>query len=580
MFAVVPLDSPFSSWPVWLVLAVWLGLASLFGIAVLFAWARWGDGWDRLREHSVPVSAAILLLIAGVTAWRWWSGPSKWWSGPSQLSTPDRLGSRVGAGGGSVLAPWQRGLDWPMDRGSAARLGIAPGGVGPGSSSPKVRWRFGRPEEAFYASPAVSGNRLYAVGSEGDSGRVVALELATGRLAWSGGPPGMRATFASPVVAGQQLFCGEGLHATRDARLFVLALSSEPTESARLLWSFPTRGHIECTPTVVARSANPPSSLDGGLQAGASRDGKSLGGVGVGVGVGVAANPPRDGGSDRIYFQAGDDGVYALSSGFAGENGESARLVFHNQGARYADAETALLVDGGLVYAGLGRGGEAVCLLDAATGRELDRLPTDWPVFAPPAASGSSVFIGMGDADFANPSGGDRNAPVELRGAGRRAATSQGRAGTTGDSRTGGAVWRLERGTLRVVWRRELPGAVLGLVACPGGEVIAGCGDGRVYAIAADNGNPRSWSTGAALSAPLAVAGQYVYGVNHGGWLFAIDRQAAGESLAWRWRIGEPGPYVSGPVVAGEWLVVGTPNDGLICVEPDSSHRAHSASGL
>jgi hypothetical protein len=71
-----------------------------------------------------------------------------------------------------------------------------------------------------------------------------------------------------------------------------------------------------------------------------------------------------------------------------------------------------------------------------------------------------------------------------------------------------------------------------------------------------------------------------VYGVNHGGWLFAIDRQAAGESLAWRWRIGEPGPYVSGPVVAGEWLVVGTPNDGLICVEPDSSHRAHSASGL
>jgi hypothetical protein len=101
-----------------------------------------------------------------------------------------------------------------------------------------------------------------------------------------------------------------------------------------------------------------------------------------------------------------------------------------------------------------------------------------------------------------------------------------------------------------------------------------------VYAIAADNGNPRSWSTGAALSAPLAVAGQYVYGVNHGGWLFAIDRQAAGESLAWRWRIGEPGPYVSGPVVAGEWLVVGTPNDGLICVEPDSSHRAHSASGL
>jgi len=76
MFAVVPLDSSFSSWPVWLVLAVWLGLASLFGIAVLFAWARWGDGWDRLREHSVPVSAAILLLIAGVTAWRWWSESS------------------------------------------------------------------------------------------------------------------------------------------------------------------------------------------------------------------------------------------------------------------------------------------------------------------------------------------------------------------------------------------------------------------------------------------------------------------------------------------------------------------------
>ena len=549
MFAVMPLDSPFWNW------FMWLFAALLLLPAMLFAWFGWrilrwrraragesfasangrsfakvtveavagtvAESWDRLREHSATLSTAILVLFALVAAWRWWSESSDHnrLTVESSSSTP--------SGAVEAVPVWQPGKDWPMDRGSAARLGMveATAGtgagsvtgptvgpnvgptVGPGARSPRIRWRFGRPDEAFYASAAVSGNRVFAVGSEGDSGRVVALDLATGRMAWSGGPPGMRATFASPVIAGHRLFCGEGLHRTRDARLFALALSTEPTEDGRLLWSFPTHGHIECTPTLW-------------------------------------------GAGERIYFQAGDDGIYAIASG--GATGVSsrlsggARLAFHKPGEHYRDAETALLVDGGVVYCGLGRGGEAVCLLEADSGRELDRLPTAWPVFAPPAAAGDAVYLGMGDADFANPSG------------------------RTGDgARSGGAVWRLERGTLRVAWRRELPGAVLGLAACPDGELIVGCGDGRVYAIAGDNSGLRSWSTGAALSAPLAVAGPYVYGVNHGGWLFAIDRRSSGESLVWRWRVGRPGPYVSGPVAVGAWLIVGTPMDGLVCVEPD-----------
>ena len=234
-------------------------------------------------------------------------------------------------------------------------------------------------------------------------------------------------------------------------------------------------------------------------------------------------------------------------------------MAFHQVGRNYPDAETALLVDGGVIYAGLGYGGESLVLLDASTGRELDRLATAWPVFSPPAAAEAAVYIGMGDADFANPAGTKRST---------RRGPSGGNQGADPSRDSGGAVWRLERGGLRVVWRRELPGAVLGLAASPDGELIASCGDGRVYGIAADNSAVRSWPTGAAISAPLAVAGRYVYGVNHGGWLFAIDRQAMGESLLWRWRLGEPGAYVSGPVVVGDWLVLGTPRDGLVCVEP------------
>lgn len=541
------------------------------------------DAWDRGREHSAAISAVLLLALAVFAAARWWTGNGA--SGelrdgtsgvPSDRAVDGRVvESRAGVAEKWTLETWVPGADWPTDRGSAARLGSVGDSAGPRHRPPRLCWRFGRPDEAFYASPAVSGNRVYAVGSEGTRGRVVALDLATGKLAWSGGPPGMRATFSSPVIVAGQLFCGEGLHATRDARLFALALDAIPATNSpagRLAWSFPTGSHIECTPTVVAEPGGKPARA-------------------------------------RVFFQAGDDGVYAVSSDGAG-------LAFHKASAEFPDAETALLVDGDVVYCGLGKGGSAVVLVDAATGRERERLATSWPVFAPPAASGSAVFLGMGDADFANPAAGNvgdsdprESDPRESDtrdsdasdGDARDGDASDGdasdsdardgdardsdsKAGVVGErpaqSRRGGAVWRLARGTARVEWRRELPGAVLGVVACPDGSVVAGCGDGRVYAIAGDNSGMRSWSTDGPLSAPLAVAGDFIYGVNHGGWLFAIDRRSAGESLAWRWRLGEPGPYVSGPVVVGERLVVGTPGEGLVCVEPADGSSPDMRRGL
>lgn len=514
---------------------------------------RVAEAWDRVREQNAAISALLLLVLAVLAAVRWWTGDGARGglgdgaSGkPSARAVNGRVvDSRATVAGKATIEPWVPGGDWPTDRGSAARLGSVGASAGPRHRPPRLVWRFGRPDEAFYASPAVSGNRVYAVGSEGARGRVVALDLATGKLAWSGGPPGMRATFSSPVIAGGKLFCGEGLHATRDARLFALSLEAIPaTNSAagRLAWSFSTRSHIECTPTVVAEPGGQPARM-------------------------------------RVFFQAGDDGVYAVSSDRAG-------IAFHKAGAEFPDAETALLVDGGVVYCGLGQGGSAVVLVDAATGRERERLATAWPVFAPPAASGSAVFVGMGDADFANPAAGNVGDSGRRDGEDRDrdARDVASKASEVGERpaqrRRGGAVWRLARGTARVEWRRALPGAVLGVVACADGSVVAGCGDGRVYSIAGDNSAMRSWSTGGPLSAPLAVAGDFVYGVNHRGWLFAIDRRAAGESPLWRWRLGEPGPYVSGPVVAGQRLVVGTPGEGLVCVEPADDSSAELRRGL
>jgi hypothetical protein len=132
------------------------------------------------------------------------------------------------------------GADWPMDRGGLRRLGHATNSSVP--AEPGRVWEYRREgdTEAFYSSPAIVGNRLYVVGSQGDHGRIYCLDAVTGDVMWSVSPPGYRATFSSPVISAARLVCGEGLHHARQARVVCIDLRAE--HQGEIVWTFTARG--------------------------------------------------------------------------------------------------------------------------------------------------------------------------------------------------------------------------------------------------------------------------------------------------------------------------------------------------
>ena len=258
----------------------------------------------------------------------------------------------------------QSGADWPMFRGGPDRTGVVEGENH--ALTDTVLWSGGF-QESFYASPTVVGNRVYGIGSNSDSGRVFCWHNQTGELQWVNQPDEMRATFSSPVVVGDLLLCGEGLHRTANSRVFCLDISD--SHGPKLNWSLTTQSHVECTPVVVG---------------------------------------------DRVYIAAGDDGVYALS--LRAEQDQRLTVLWHVPGDRLPDVETALVADTKSVYIGTGEGGHNLVILDAATGKETGRIPFDYPLHAPPALVGQRLYVGMGQGDFVSTSsnGGGAVACIDI----------------------------------------------------------------------------------------------------------------------------------------------------------------------
>ena len=384
----------------------------------------------------------------------------------------------------SVATAQQPGPDWPVHRGSLVRRGWVDGDKGPSRGG--VVWSGGRPAEAFYASSAVVGNRVFCVGSRNDAGRIYCWDADTGDLAWTGAPSGYRATFSSPVVAGDYLVCGEGLHHTRLAR--VVCLDAGPGSEGEVLWTFQTNSHVECTPFIY---------------------------------------------QDRVYVGAGDDGIYCLR--LDPDTPDESRAIWHAPGDRFPDAETSLAVHDGRVYVGLGVGGNALCVLDAESGNELTRLDMPCPVFGPPTIDQGRLYVGMGDADYVNPS--DDSA---------------------------GSVCCINLDMFKVEWSFDTPAAVLGAVAVDVEQLFFGCCDGCLYVLDREGELVRSWDSHSPLLASPAVTDRFAYVVNRAGTLYALDRRWL--EPVWEARLGQPGLYLSSPVVARGRVYVGTERDGLLCV--------------
>lgn len=389
---------------------------------------------------------------------------------------------------------------WPVSRGNLTRTASVSGSEGPTQGG--ILWTFKHNDAAIFSSPAIVGDRIFFTSAStsllnsGGTGEIHCLDALTGRELWSFAPPGFRATFSSPVIEGDYLVCGEGLHLVRDARVICVNL-----RESRLAWEYRTRSHVECTPVI------------------------------------------HDG---RVYVGAGDDGYYCFE--LQPDPSGQAQVVWHLPGEKYTDAETALAVwknaaGRSFVFAGLGVGGKALCVLDAATGQELHRIPTDYPIFSPPAIVDNKLYVGMGNGDYVHPAE-ELNQP------------------------RGGAVWCFDLSDLSqpppVVWRYPTGDTVLGAIAVDNGLACFASRDGLLHVVNIATGEPTgTWNARAPTVTAPAVTSEAIYLLTNDGLLHGLSRETF--KPVWQCQVASGPLLISSPAVAHGHVYVGSEHDGLIC---------------
>jgi outer membrane protein assembly factor BamB len=294
-----------------------------------------------------------------------------------------------------------------------------------GARAVGVVWKF-EPKErgTITSSPLVAGEHVYVAAAHGSAfasyGRLYCLERATGKEVWGFNDDGqMKQVFSTPFLADGRLYVGEGYHQDKICKLYCLDAAT-----GQKVWEFSTSSHTESSPIVVG---------------------------------------------DKVYCGAGDDGLVCL-------NAADGKEVWSYKGV-HVDCTPAVKL--GKVFAGSGVGDiyRDTCLfcVDAATGKEEWRVPTDLPVWGSPVTSGKHVLYGLGNGNF-----------VES------------------DARPAGALVCVEAQGGRRVWECKVPDGVLNRPAVDRHRVYFGCRDGHCYCVDRQDGRVR-WKQNAGSPVVAAV---------------------------------------------------------------------------
>ena len=406
--------------------------------------------------------------------------------------------------------------EWSMFRGGLERKGSVPGAKDPLSG--KVNWAFSYDGiKTFYSSPGVIGNRLYSTSARYEffknNGAIYSIDAETGKMVWSY-QAGYRATFSSPSVSGKYLVVGEGLHFVSDARVFCLDIEqSEKKREGVKLWSFRTKSHVESSPCIA--------------------DGK-------------------------VYVGAGSDGLYCFN--LEPDKDGNARLLWHLEAKDYPDCESSPVAYEGKVYFCLGIDGQAVVCADAATGKELWKIKTPYPVFGSPSISKNKLYVGMGHGDFVNTAEVvASNLRLKLEKEGKSAAEIQK---AVKDIKPIGEIWCIDLLSHEVAWKFTVADTVLGSVAVDGDVLYFGSRDKNIYSISTEGKLLRKWNAHAPLVTSPAIGTENVYIVTEAGQIWGIDKK----SFLPAWNIALNSPTMSSPAVALGHIYIGTTNNGLLCV--------------
>lgn len=280
---------------------------------------------------------------------------------------------------------------------------------GPKPRSPELLWVYTPPQPgAIISSPLVRDDRIYvsAIRDKGlnPGGAVIALDMS-GHPVWTFDDDGqMIHMYSSPCMANGRLYVGEGMHANFDCKLTCLDAATGQKH-----WRFGATHHIESTPVVA--------------------DGK-------------------------VYFGAGDDGVYALDA-------VSGKQAWHFDEERHVDTTPAFAYGKLFVGAGGSRRYPAteVLALDAASGRPVWRVPTELPVWGSPIVDGDHVYVGLGNGRL-----------------------------NTSHPQPAGKLLCLAAETGQRLWECPLPDSVMARPEIDARRVYVSCRDGHVYAAARDDG--------------------------------------------------------------------------------------------
>jgi len=473
-----------------LLAAVFMAIVGLLRPQALLQFARlvW-----RLKFHVL----AIALCVVGIRA-------------AAMRLRPET--SRAAAIGGVATSG-----EWTTFRGGVRRTGVIDGTQEP--SKGQVNWA-ARPQERFYASAAVVDKRVYVATAADISpfdregtGYIRCFDADTGSELWSSCPSfasgagKYRATFASPVVKGSRLVCGEGLHETKRCRVVCLDLT--PGQEGRLVWSHETAGHVECTPAIATVTWE--------------ENGRPVS-------------------EDRVFFGAGDvDGYYAADL-------ETGAVRWHLDGKEFPDAETSLAVLDNRVYVGLGNGGKAVCVLDAVTGKLLRRLPTPYPVFSPPAIANGKLLVGMGNGDF-------------VASAAAMGLPARGEVWCLD-------LARLEKDDgkpLEPDWKVVVEDTILGSIATDSDTAWFCTANGWLYCLdlAQKGGIRGKWNGHDGIKASPALTPRFAYVMTESGNLCAVSRETF--ETVWAYKAGASPMCASSPVIAHGRVYVGTEQSGFVC---------------
>ena len=423
------------------------------------------------------------------------------------------------------VASVEKGADWPLLRGTPDRHGATNTGEDPVQG--QVVWSYVDGKiNTFYASPALVGNRLYVTSARyeyfKDRGAVYCLDADTGKVVWKYDAGKYRATFSSPAVSGKYLVVGEGLHFTKDARVFCLDRNkSEEKREGVKLWEFRTKSHVESSPCIA-----------GG----------------------------------RAFIGAGDDGLYcfALEPDSKGE----AQVLWHLKGSEYLDCETSPVVHEGKVYFGLGLGGKAICCVDANTGKQLWRIPTPYPAFGSPSVADGKLYVGMGYGDYVNPAEDvANNLKLKWEKEGRSAEQiAEGLRGV----KAAGEVWCIDLETHTVDWPFKAGRTVLGTVAVEGDRLYFGSRDGYFYCVSTKGKLIRKYKAREPIVTAPAIGDKHVYFVTDKGQLYGLDKM----SLSLVWGVALNSGTLSSPAIARGHVYVGTSTAGMLCLGQPSSQEA------